>query len=184
MKRAISSMQRGSSITSTRTPRSRRKVLVAAEIPVLGDHDMGNAELHDRARAHHAGAERGVEGGIPDNCGAAAGIAQAIHLAMRDRVALLDAPVIALAEDSPVADQNRSDRQAALGRPRSASSKQRVTKGAWPKARSSARGYPPSDRPGRARRKLPRLRYLPQPAPDLADRSCWDRRRRRPPSRE
>ena len=69
----------------------------------------GDAELDDGSGAHHAGAERGVERRglvVPPPAGAA----QAIHLAVSDGVAFLDAPVVAGTHDLAVLDQNRTNR--------------------------------------------------------------------------
>lgn len=71
-----------------------QKCNVAGKVFIFADHDALNAELNDGARAHHAGTERRVQ---RDGLVTAAppGLAQAVHLAMRDRVALLNALVVA-----------------------------------------------------------------------------------------
>lgn len=71
-----------------------QKLLIAAEALGVVDDDARDLELDDRARAHHAGAERRIERHAAITL-AAAGLAQAVHFAMRDRVALLDALVMA-----------------------------------------------------------------------------------------
>src|SRR5438034_6072362 len=60
------------------------ELLVAAEIGVLADHHPLDAELDNRAGAHHAGRQRGIENGVVVTP-APARILQAIHLAMGDR---------------------------------------------------------------------------------------------------
>ena len=67
---------------------------------------VGDAELDDGAGAHHAGAERGIEGHAAV-AALAAGLAQAVHLAMGDGVALLDA-LVAAARDQLVAARERA----------------------------------------------------------------------------
>ncbi len=93
MKRAISSMQPGSSSSTTSTPRSARKSQLPSKCRPFADDDPRNAELQNRAAAHHAGAKRGVQHGA-SIVRPAAGAAQAVHLTVGDRIALLDPPVV------------------------------------------------------------------------------------------
>ena len=86
---------------------------VAAEIDGVVDDEARDLELHDRARTHHAGRQRRVErrvaiGELPPR------LAQAIHLAMRDRVAVLDALVVTGGDQLFAARERRADGQAAL----------------------------------------------------------------------
>ena len=86
---------------------------VAGEILVLADHNAGDAELENRARAHHAGRQGGIErhatvGLLP------AGLAQAIHLAVGDGVTLLY-PLVAASRDEALAlRQHAADGTAAF----------------------------------------------------------------------
>jgi hypothetical protein len=47
--------------------------------------------------------------------GLAAGILERVHLAVEDRPPLLDAAVVAAAEDPPLVDEHRADGNAAFG---------------------------------------------------------------------
>ena len=94
-------------------------VLGAEKGPVLADDDAGDFVEDDGAAAHRAGRERGIHRrALVNGGGEAAGVAQAVHFAMVDGAAGLDAAVVALADDFAVADQDGTDRDAAFGEAR------------------------------------------------------------------
>ena len=113
MKRAIRAMQSGSSAMITSTPRWRRRSGLPGKFVRLADHHARDAELEDGAGAHHAGRQRGVEG-HPAIGLLPAGLAQAIHLAVGDRIALLDALVAPPRDEALALRQHAADRAAAL----------------------------------------------------------------------
>src|SRR3546814_7788117 len=69
-----------------------QEIRVAGEVLRLADDDARDTELQDGAGAHHAGRQRGVER-HPAVALLPAGAAQAVHLAVGDRIALLDAQI-------------------------------------------------------------------------------------------
>ena len=73
-----------------------------------------NPKLHRRAGAEVAGHQRGVEGAAAVRA-EPAGIAEAIGLAVRDRIAILHALIMAGGDELAVFDQRRADRDATLG---------------------------------------------------------------------
>lgn len=92
MKRCISAMKSAVVGDDHLDAVPAQEIGIAGKVPCLAYDDAGNAELYDGARAHHAGRERRVEGHPPVGA-LPAGLSQAIHLAVGDGVALLDAPV-------------------------------------------------------------------------------------------
>src|SRR6185503_13589617 len=89
------------------------EVLAAEERPVLTDDDAWDVIQQDRAGAHVAWRERRVHrrsaidrGGLPP------GLFESIGLAVSDRTALLDPPIMAGADDSAVDHECRPDRDA------------------------------------------------------------------------
>ena len=46
-----------------------------------------------------------------------AGALERIHLAVEDRTALLNAPIVSAAQDGALVDEHRADRNAALSKP-------------------------------------------------------------------
>ena len=91
------------------------EIFLAHERAVLADDDVRDAVEEDGAGAHRAGRQRRVEdGGAIDRRRQPAGVLERIHLAVQDRAALLDPPVVAAPEDAPVVDEHRADRDAAF----------------------------------------------------------------------
>src|SRR5712691_1998440 len=90
-----------------------QQILVAGEIDRLADHHRRNLELDDGAGAHHARRQRGVDHRVAV-AALAPGIAQAVHLAVRDRVGALDALIVPAADHLAAPHQHAADRQAAL----------------------------------------------------------------------
>src|SRR3546814_16337408 len=82
-----------------------QEIRVAGEVLRLADDDARDTELQDGAGAHHAGRQRGVER-HPAVALLPAGAAQAVHLAVGDRIALLDASSSACA--APTSPSARS----------------------------------------------------------------------------
>ncbi len=84
------------------------------EGPVLADHDTGDVVQQHGARAHVAGRQRRIQRRSAVVGGAEApGLLQAVHLGMQHGAALLDALVVAAADDRAVDDEHRPDRDAA-----------------------------------------------------------------------
>src|SRR6185312_2257570 len=84
--------------------------------PVLAHHHARNLVEKDRAAAHRAGRKRGVEYALAVHAGGEpACVPQAIHLAMIDGAAGLNAAVVSAADDVAFVDEHRSDWDAALG---------------------------------------------------------------------
>lgn len=88
--------------------------LVAAEGAVFADDDTADLELDDRAAAHHARAQRRNQGQIAV-ASASAGVAQAVHFPVGDRVAVLHPAIVPDRDDAAVFDERGADRDAALG---------------------------------------------------------------------
>lgn len=86
---------------------------VSSEVCDVADHDARYPKLHNRAGAHHARAERGVERTVcppPEQ----PGVAEAVGLTVQDDRALLLAPVVTLGDDTAVVDQACAHRNAAF----------------------------------------------------------------------
>src|SRR5262245_54080905 len=86
---------------------------IAGKVGRLADDDARDPELDDRAGTHHAGRERRVEahaaiGFLPS------GLAQTVHLPVRDWIALLDALVASLGDETVSLGEHAADRTAAL----------------------------------------------------------------------
>ncbi len=91
-------------------------ILGALEGHVLADDDVGDFVEKGGAAAHGARGEGGVEGALGiDAGGEAAGVFQAIHFSMMDDAAVLDALVVAAADDPALVDENGPDGDAAGG---------------------------------------------------------------------
>src|SRR6266852_154397 len=85
---------------------------------VFADDDARNAVEQNRAAAHGARRERGVDDGFAiDRRRLAPGILERVHFAVKDRAPLLYAPIVSATEDAPAVHQHRSDRDAALPPP-------------------------------------------------------------------
>src|SRR6266403_1259253 len=101
-----------------RHPAASKQILLAAERSVLTHHHARDAVQENRAAAHRARRERGVDGAVAiDAGGLATGVLERVHLAVENDAASLDPPIVATAEDPPVVHQHRADGDAALGRP-------------------------------------------------------------------
>ena len=79
----------------------------ALEGYVFANDDTGDFVEEGGAAAHGTGGKGGVEGAALINGSVlAAGILEAVHLGMMDNAAMLDALVVAAADDLPVADKH------------------------------------------------------------------------------
>jgi hypothetical protein len=92
------------------TARSQ-EFLIAAKAAILSNHESRNPELHNRARAHHARAQCRIENRIAI-IALTSGIANAVHLAMRNRIALLNALIVPSAQNFRAAHQKSAHRHA------------------------------------------------------------------------
>src|SRR5437868_7150679 len=91
------------------------KLFFANKRPVLADDDAGDSVEQNRAGAHGAGRERGIEDAFAvDGGGLAAGIFQRVHFAVQNRAAFLYPPVMAASNDLPLMHNYRADRNAAF----------------------------------------------------------------------
>src|SRR6266545_4309749 len=89
--------------------------LFPAKRLVLANDDALNAVQQNRAAAHGAGRERGVERRVAiDGRGLAAGVFERIHLAMQHRAAVLHSAVVTATDDLALSNDDRADRNAAL----------------------------------------------------------------------
>ena len=84
------------------------EVFIPTESRVLSDDNPWNAELHDCAAAHHAGAERRVENRVAIGA-LTAGLAKRVHFTVRNRVTLLHALIVATGHFLATTCQNRAD---------------------------------------------------------------------------
>src|SRR5260370_15608644 len=91
---------------------SAQEAEVTLEGAGLPDDDSRDLEQQDRAGAHLARGQGGVESGA-EVARAAAGVTQGGDLTVRHRVAVLDTLVVALAEHSRALGEDRPDRDAA-----------------------------------------------------------------------
>ena len=83
---------------------------------VFADDDAGDAVEKDGAAAHGAGGEGGVDGAFPvDGGGLPACVFEAVHFGVVDGAAVLDAPVVASADDLAAMDEDGADGDAAFG---------------------------------------------------------------------
>src|SRR5262245_45678829 len=94
-------------------PALAQDLRVAGKIGGLADDDPRDAELDDGAGAHHARRQRRVEGHAPIGF-LPSSLAQAVHLAVRDWVTLLDALVAPLGNQAIALGEHAADRAAAL----------------------------------------------------------------------
>src|SRR6266545_1532156 len=75
-----------------------------------------NAVQKNRAAAHRAWRQRGVDGAVAIGAGGlTTGILQRVHLSVQDGTALLHPPVVATAENLPVEHEHRADGDTSLG---------------------------------------------------------------------
>lgn len=86
---------------------------VPREVAVFADNDAADAELENRSGAHHARAQGRIEGRLVISR-PASGLSQAVHLAVGDRIPVLDATVVAGGEDLSLLDQDGANREAAF----------------------------------------------------------------------
>jgi hypothetical protein len=97
---------------------ARAQVILGSQesFVLTGNHARDFIE-HDRAAAHGAGRESRIERAVAIYAGReAAGVAQAIHLAVIDGAAGLHASVVAAANDAAFVHQYRADGNAAFGK--------------------------------------------------------------------
>ena len=92
------------------------EVFLSLEGDIFADHHAGDLVEQDGAGAHGARGQGGVEGAFGvDGGGQAAGVFEGVHLAVEDGAALLDAAVVAPANDLSLMDEDRADGDAAFG---------------------------------------------------------------------
>ncbi len=91
-------------------------ILGALKGDVLANDDVGDLVEESRAAAHGTGREGGIKDALGVNAGGkAAGVFQAIHLGMVDDAAVLDALIVAAADDLTLVNEDGPDRDAAGG---------------------------------------------------------------------
>ena len=97
-------------------PRRAERFFRAQERGVLADHNARNSVEQNRAGAHRAGRQCGVERAPPVNVGALpSGVFETIHFAVVNDAAALDPLVVPAPDDFPVQYQHRADGNSACG---------------------------------------------------------------------
>src|SRR5262252_5077882 len=94
-----------------------QQILLAQERTVLTNDDVRDAIEKDRAGAHRARRERRVHDAVAiDRRRLTPGAFEGIHLAVKNRTALLHAPVVPAPENALAVRERRADRNAAFAK--------------------------------------------------------------------
>jgi uncharacterized protein (TIGR00730 family) len=97
-------------------PAGAQQRLLAHEAAVLPDDHPRDPVKEDRAGTHRARRKSGVERAVAVNAGRlAAGVLQGVHFAVENGTALLDASIVAAADDLALVGDDAANRNAALG---------------------------------------------------------------------
>src|SRR6266545_2058905 len=96
-------------------PPRAQQILLSPECLILPDDDVSDAVEENRAAAHRARRERRIHDAVSIDGGrSTACVLERVHLAMKDRATLLNAPIVSAPEDDTAMDERGADRNAAL----------------------------------------------------------------------
>ena len=93
-----------------------QEIFVPAEVLRITNDDAWDAKLHNGTCAHHAGRQRGIKYRIAI-CPLPPGLAQSVHFAVSNRIALLHALIASARDHFAITRQNRANWATALIKP-------------------------------------------------------------------